>query len=274
MASLLDVIRSNQGQAVGQQAPMEDQTQRAAKLLQAKKGKALPTGDLGSSSLGEQQAVVGTQQKLQELAVPAQAAQLGLEQKEAGIEQARQQQLGGIEQGRRLNTVQTKIQIDNSLNELQRQLGSIDQSREEAQKEQIAFMLRMDNKEYIDQLKLEGDRARLDNQLTFKENLAKDVFANNEALLRSDLNNKSILDATQRDFDKAMNNMKVHQAWEIYRNEVAAANDRAKWENFGNIFGIGINAAANSGGSSSGGGSGSGTSQGATTTQSPSTSGS
>lgn len=241
MPNLLDTIRQNSGQLPEQ--GVTDETQKLQGLLRAKSGKAVGGSAVSASNLGEQQAVAQTGQTLQNQIQPQaqiQAAQQG--QQQAATQQAEQIQRTDIAQQRRFNDVQNRMRTESLLNDMERQNKQLSLEKDRASLEQVASGLRLQDKQYIDNLQREGAKQRLDNQMEFNKTLTDQIMGDNQDLLQKRLNNKSVLDASDRDFNKAMANMDINTAWDIFNNDMAAQKQRAIYGAAGALTTAGIGA--------------------------------
>ena len=253
MATLLDAIRQNSQTLANQPVPDTNETSKAAGLLAAKTGKNVGGGgEYALSNLGEQQQNAQTQQALQNQVAPAAATQqAGLEQQQASQQQQFGEQQQQTAQQRQFNTLQTQLQTTSMLNDMERQKGAIDMAANRAQVDQVATNLRLQNQKYINDLTLEGNKNRLDNQLNFQTELAKSIFGNKTDLIQKQLGDKSILDANKRDFSKAMANLDINASYDIMNREIAGSQQRAVYGAAGSLVTAGIGAAAGMGGSKS-----------------------
>lgn len=253
MANLLDTIRQNSApKPVG----MEDDTTKLQSLLRAKSGKAVEGAPVAASSLGEQQANVNTNAQLGQVAGQAAVQNAGLGAQQAAQNSELASQKVDIGQSNRFNTVQNKLQTDKLLQDFAQSGGQIDLAQDKAKVNQLGFNLRMANQQYVDNLNREGARARLNDDLSFKQEMAKKTFGNNEALFKAQLGNKSILDASNNEFQKAMGSMTADQAYEAFHNSVAAEKERALYTGIASVAGAGIGAAATASNSNGGGSTG------------------
>lgn len=205
-----------------------DQTGRARQLLAAKSGKQISTSQLApQSAVAEAAAVDQTRQQMAALQPAAQlaSAQLG--------QQA--QQVSAAETGARADLAlrQQQMQQQNSLKKQQllseaaREGRKLDFDRDAAKLEQIAHTMRLSDKQYMDKLEMEGQKRRLDNSLAFKEELQRSIFGSNTDLLKTGLGNKSVLEASDRDFAEMMNQMDITAALEFAENEQKDARQAA-----------------------------------------------
>lgn len=228
MANLLNIIRGNNQP---QQQGMADETGKLQQLLRAKSGKALDTssgGGIASSSLGEQSAVSQANNQLQNQIMPQAQLQSQQQQQQArGAEQQLNQQTQQIGQQRRFDDMRTQLQVDSTLKDLERNKGQIDANQEKANLQQVAQTLRLQNQQYMDNLRREGDRARLNDDISFKQELQKSIFKDNEDLLKKQFGNQSILAANDRDFKKRIGDMELSTAYDAFRSDLANARTAA-----------------------------------------------
>lgn len=242
--NLLDTIRTNS--ALTQQG-QTDETAKLGTLLRARSGKSLSAPTISSSNLGEQSAVAQTNSTLQNQVAPTAALQNAQQQQQSSaITQQAGQQMSDIAQSRRFDDAQSKLKTDQLLSDLERNKGQIDVNRDKASLEQAAFQLRLQNQNYVQDLQREGARARLDNDVGFKQAIAdQSLNINNQELLQKQLGNKSILSASDREFKQAMAQMGVDTAYDMFTNEAKAQKERAIYSSIASLAGASMGAGAN-----------------------------
>ncbi len=248
MANLLDTIQAN-GQP--QQQGEEDNTNKLASLLRAKSGRAAEGGAVGQSNLGEQQANVNTNAQLGQVAGQAAVQNVGQQAQQTAQTSDLQNQKVNVAQTNKFNTVQNKLQTNQILQQYEQNKGTLSLAQDKAKADQLGFNLRMQNQQYVDNLTRVGNTARLNSDLGFKQEMAKQTFGDNESLLQTQLGDKSLLDASQQDFEKAMGAMTQDQAYEAFHNAMANEKDRAIYTGIAGVTTAGIGAAAKAGNSSS-----------------------
>lgn len=214
MANLLETIKQNR-QALTQPAGVEDQTQKVQTLLRAKSGKAVGGGDAVTSNLGEQAAVQNTNVMMGQVAGQAQVQQQGDVLAQAQQQQQERLQRQDIDQAKKFDTVQNRLQTQTVLNDLSRNKGALDQDKQQAQLEQAAFLLSMQDKKYTDQLQEIGRRRRLDDEGAFKSEMQDQAFGDSLGLLQSKLGNQDVMSSSDRDFKQAMSSLNVDDALKI-----------------------------------------------------------
>ena len=239
MASILDALNQN---TAAPQAGMTGDTQKLAGLLRAKSGKAGVGPSLAGSLQQEQAAVAETNQGLQQVNQAANIQAAGQAQQSAGMQQQQNQQMQSIDQSRQFNTKQTEMKTNQILQGLEEGRTKLDTAQFKAGLEQVGQGLRLQNKQYVDNLQREGSRARLDNELQFKEQLQRATFDDNQMLLNKNLKGKSILNANDREFNEGLAQMGVQDAYMFFRDAQKDARTQAQYAGAGALATAGIGA--------------------------------
>lgn len=213
--SLLATIQKNSAALAGQQAPMTDATQQAQTLLAAKSGKAGVAGTGTVSNLGEQGSVAATQQQLgqQGQAIDAQTTAGDIAARKQQIDTQNQQ--AQIAQAGRFDTQQNRIQVQQLMQGLAQDKGNLDVQKDGARLEQTAFLLSMQDKQYVNKLQDVGQRQRLDQEANFRIAQQKMAFGSSLDLLKAKLQGQDISSMSQLDFQKTISDMSVQQALQI-----------------------------------------------------------
>lgn len=243
MANLLDTIRQNQD-LLQKPAGVTGETQKLSTLLRSKQGKTGTDPEVAQSNVGEQQAVASTNATMQNQVAPAmqlQAAQVG--QAVRGAEQQKNIQTQEISQARRSEDLQNRIKTDELLRGAEQARGTLDFEKDKSTAEQIAFNLRLQNKDYTDSLQREGSKARLNDQLGFKEALTASAFSDNEALARDANMQQAVLNDNTRSFEKKLAGMDIGKAWANMRAEIRGIKSQAMWSAIGGVTQAGIQGA-------------------------------
>lgn len=250
MANLLDAIRQT-NQQMTQPQGVTDQTASLQGLLRAKSGKAVGGAAPAASNLGEQQAVTQTNQTLKNQIAPQaemQAQQVG--QQQAQIQQQESQQTQQINQAKKFDNIQNNMQVNNILSEFERGQASLNQAKDQAKLEQVGATLRLQNQQYVDNLQREGDRARLDNATSFRQQYAQAAFDNNSQLSSNNRLNNAILNNDRREFQQQVANMDLDFAWSMFDSATEAAKQQAKWSAISGVATAAIGAASAAGNNS------------------------
>lgn len=233
MANLLDALKPQ----------MQDTTSGLATLLRAKSGKAVAGPSTALSTQQEQAALAQTVQAMQPVEAAAETQAMAQEQQAREVEQRAEQQQTEIAQAREANRMQTQLRTDQLLQELEQGRGKMDLARYQSNLEQVGFNLRLDNKEYVDNLQREGARARLNDRVQFEKQLALSTLANNKELLEKELGNRSVLAASDREFSKKLAEMGIQNAWQILNNDIKAAQEIGQAQAVGGLITAGVSAA-------------------------------
>lgn len=219
---------------------LTDQTERAQGLLRAKLGKAgAPGASPRISSMREKQAVsqAGQAAGRQQLEGALKGQQL--EQKQVGIEaREEQQQLNIIEQQDQLKDRFAR-NSESILGDLERGKLDIKSKRGVAKLEQLGFSLRMQSKEYVANLERAGSQKRLENKLSFKEEIARQQFADDTVMAEMGADYRRISQQSRREFDQDLANMDMEYATEMAHQAEIAQTAGAFYKGMGGIVGGG-----------------------------------
>jgi hypothetical protein len=221
---------------------MQDTTSGLATLIRAKSGKAVAGPSTALSTQQEQAALAQTAQAMQPVEAAAETQTMAQEQQAREVEQRAEQQQTEIAQAREANRMQTQLRTDQLLQELEQGIGKMDLDKYQFSLEQIGFNLRLNNKEYVDNLQREGARARLDDKIQFEQQLFRSLLADNKELLEKQLGNKSILEANDREWRIRLEQMGSQVAYDLFRNEMKAEQERQIATGIGSIVTAGVGA--------------------------------
>lgn len=119
---------------------------------------------------------------------------------------------------------QIQQQTTQLLNQATREGKKLDARKQAAAVEQLGFELRMNNDEYIQKLQHNGIRARLDNQVAFKEELQRSIFANEMELFNSSLDFQRLLQSEGRDLMQQLHQLDLDHFRILGRMQVDSAN--------------------------------------------------
>lgn len=245
MASLLEKLQQSLGTAGGQAAP-GDETASVQKLIAAKKGVVgAGPGALGPRGLAapEMAARATTQQQLAQVGQAAQLQATGIGQAaEAQAEEQRQREQALADQQQE-SSLRTRIQTENVLRGLEQGRKELGEKERQQGLEAVAANLRLQDARYVDNLRREGERARLQEDISFTEQLQKSVLEDNMALQKMRIKNQSLLDVGDREFDKAMAKMGYSEAIAAARDNLKADSQRALISGATGLISTGIQAA-------------------------------
>lgn len=261
MASLLDTVNKNAGALsagtpasnpllaqTGLQPTTGEETQGTAQIAAVgQTGKALETtGGLNTrlSSLGEKLASVQALNQAKDVSKEAQLQGISLDQQQDQLQQEFQQQTTQMSEQRIQMQEQFNTQLKGVLFEYKNQLKSLDLAKDKSRMEQVGFMLRLGNQQYIDKLQLEGKKSRLDSAVGFQEALQHSIFSDEMDLFSSSLDFRNYMAADMRDAQKQLSEIDIEFAMQVAMSENKAAGAQMMWSGAGTVFGAGLSYAA------------------------------
>lgn len=220
--TLMDNIRQKleqPQQQPGTAAPVggvQDQTERTQGLLRAKLGKA-GGQDTGPrlSNIQEQQAAKQTRLGAERLATQGAVQSQQLAQQEEATRVQEQESLANLMEQREDVVQRFELQSESIAKDLERNMKQMDDREKQAKMEQLAFTLRFQDQQYVTELQRAGERARLNDNISFKEQLARENFQDMEDLVRSEVGYKKIADMSRREFQEELNRMDMQYAQEM-----------------------------------------------------------
>lgn len=229
MATLLQKLQQNLGQATASTEPAGGETALVQQMLAAKKGIVGTPAQMGPQGLavGDIAARAPAQQQLAQLGQAAQLQGVAIGQAAAGQEEEQRQREQAVEAQRAETSLRGRIQTESILQNLEQGRAELGEKQRQLGLEQVASNLRLQDRKYVDDLRREGERARLKEDLSFDEALKKSIFADNMELLKLKIGNRSILDASDRDFNKALASMDINEAIRIQRSSMESDKQRA-----------------------------------------------
>jgi hypothetical protein len=214
VANLLDIIKKNTSRAAQVPAPTAgpSETAKAAELLRAKSGRdtaGLGPG-VGQTNLAEQAAVQDTNTTLQQQFAPA--AELQNQQTEIAqqeVAQTEANQLAETQQRGQALSQQAQIKMQELLQGIQQDKGSLALQKEDARVDQIMTLARLSNEKYRSTLELEGNRQRLKDENEFRTNLLETVFGEELKILQGKVDFIDLYNENDRNFKQAMSDIKI-----------------------------------------------------------------
>lgn len=247
MAKTLFETLNKKMQAPEQQIGVTDQTAQTQSLLRTKLGKAgSNTSVPAASNIQEQQAVKQAQNQQGQIQ----------QQVKVNIEQENQQNLASAAQNaERMREIDDKaksmannfqLQSDDLLNEFERGRLKLADQKDASKAEQLGFNLRLQDQNYLNKLKSEGDLSRFNSSEDFKMAAAEQEVADNKALLSMGLDAQAFAQMSDAEFTKALSTMDVNQSIEMFKQEQEQAKKMAKWKMLGAVVGAGTAAYGNS----------------------------
>jgi hypothetical protein len=218
--------------------------EQSQQMAQASTGKAA-TGVAGTavSNIAEQVAVDQTAKQQAEVQQQANLA----ERNQQAEEEQQYMQLADQELDYRNKGLQVKQEFNSQLSKLIQDFkekgDALDLEKSKAAAEQIGTLMRLQDDKYVNNLKMEGSKRRLDNMKAFKEAAMESQFSNQLNLLNDDFSFKSMLRADEREFKVKMEQMGYQQAMDMVEAEIQGNKDAMVWRGIGGIAEAGIQAA-------------------------------
>jgi hypothetical protein len=174
-----------------------------------------------------QQETMAAQRQLTQQGQQAAAATGAAEQQlETQVRQQRKR-LNEREVGLREQAAQ---KVDEVLTNYVQKKGEMDLAKDRAQAEQVGFMLRLSSEQYVERLRIEGSKARLNDRINFTEALQRAMFDEERKLLDENLRFKRLIGATERDFKEQVAEIDIESALAIAGARAQGANAAMKAE--------------------------------------------
>jgi predicted glycoside hydrolase/deacetylase ChbG (UPF0249 family) len=217
--------------------------EQSQKMAQASTGKAA-TGTAGASvsNIAEQ---VAEDQTAKQQAEVQQQANLA-ERNQQAEEEQQYLQLADQELDYRNKGLQIKQEFNSQLSKLIQDFkekgDSLDLEKSKAAAEQIGTLTRLQDDKYVNNLKMEGSKRRLNNMKAFKEAAMESQFSNQINLLNDDFTFKSMLRADDREFKVKMEQMGYQQALDMIESEIQGNKDAMLYRGIGSAIETGIQA--------------------------------
>jgi len=233
MATLLEKLKNRQVNTATVQ-PIVGETEAAAKLLQAKTGKAAPIGQpIGIE--GERAARQQIQAQVQPLqqAATLQAVQTGQQTEQIAKEQATQTaQIG--QAGRELESKKEQ-QIKNIEQLAANEADKLKVNKEQAQSEARLFAKRMSSEKYVQDLQKEATLNRLTDKTSFDEYITSQTFGNAISDLFKNQEYEQIFQDNSRSWNERMAALDVESLLDLAKLEASTAAQRQQWEAIGGV---------------------------------------
>lgn len=220
--SLLDKIR--QSMSTQSTTPVvQDRTQQAQQMMQAKLGKAATTESTPRmSNIAEMEVAGKVAEEQRKLAEKGEISAQKVSQAEEKVEQKKLQGTQILNEERLNQVASYQNRADSIMGELERNKKQLDAKQYRAKIEQLGFNLRLQNDQYIDRLEREGVTARLHQESYMNEELLRTVFAEELDLYNNDLDFRSLVNAYDRDAEKALARIDINFAIELAKSSAKA----------------------------------------------------
>jgi hypothetical protein len=127
----------------------------------------------------------------------------------------------------------------------QRQL---DLNKDKAKLEQLGFSMRLSNDKYLQELDRQAKMANLSDAMAFEEEMYRTIFADEEELLRDNLDFRAILAADERTFRDEMAQINIDMALDLAKAENKALSEKQMWDGLSGLAQAGAYAYSTFGG--------------------------
>lgn len=238
MPTLLDIIKQNM-ESAGSAPTATGQTVKANKLAAARSGKAVGTGPVMDTS-AEKMMNMETQQKLgdiQQAGQMASASLAGTQQRQAVEEK---NVLADVEQRRQAIVQGNSIRKKQLIESMGRDKAELRFGDDKSRQEQLAQLMRLEDKKYLDTLELQGAKQRLDNAASFREAMEVASFGDSLETLRQTLGYDSILAASDRQFKDSLAKIDLNAAISMAEQNAAATKQMNTLKSSGELAKAGI----------------------------------
>lgn len=242
MANLSDILRQPEPT---QQAPIGGQAEGIANILKTKlTGQAQPSSSTGPkrSQIGEQQVAQQAQAQSQQMTAQSQVNQQQQRQQAQEQEQAQKIQLQQLEQDMNEKRQSASQQVQEILNSNLQGMKKLKTQEDVANFEQAAFMTRLSSQSYIQNLTNAANKARIDDDASFKERYYEQVMRDDMEDFKDVMDFKTLMNATDRDFAKQVSKMDLETARKIADRATEQANSQALFQGMGGLVSGGLQA--------------------------------
>lgn len=143
---------------------------------------------------------------------------VGIKQQQAGLEQ--QAQIKRQQMKTQSLNIKEKFKQDTDelLQKFSQNRDLLDLDKFSSEQNQLLFNLRMQNTQYIDKLKIEGTKQRLQDANAFKEAMMNAIFEDEIGFLKNDLSFRQLMQSTELAARGAM--ASDQRAWQNYLAEI------------------------------------------------------
>jgi hypothetical protein len=222
------------------QLPFSKQAQGVLSAQTGKEQAPAPFQGPQKSNLGEKAAQDQTRQNLFQV-----EQQRGMASQFQQAEQARQAEQQQMEfeniNEQELDARDELLQRgEEILQEWRNQGTQLDTRKQAAQYEQLGFVTRLADDQYISNLRKEGRKSRLQNKLKFKEALQKSIFDDERELFENDLTFRQALSKDSREFAEMLNSQGLDWKQALAVSEAKAEGNKQMWEGVSGVAQTGI----------------------------------
>ena len=177
-------------------------TQQAEQMKTALTGKEVAPAPIQKSNLAEQTATAGALAATGQQLKQAQGVQQQADTQAAQIQQQRRMTSDEYQQKQSDLVAQTQRQFNIVYNKLSENYKNLDEQQQEQGISQLEFLHNLADKKYTDQIQVEGDKRRLDDQTQMQTAMLYATFDDSIDMIKQDEEFKRAFNADNRTFNE------------------------------------------------------------------------
>jgi hypothetical protein len=242
--SLLDALNNKQ-QSIKAPAPKDD-TAAAQKLLTTKATgqAAAPSAGPAASSMTEKLGLSQAKKQIDQGKLQQQLQTASLQGQEAAQEQRFEAaEARGLDKMKAMAS-DFQRRSNDILASFERGEKKIDDQRHAVDMETMGVQARLGNQEYTHQLDMNAKQMGLDNDLKFKEEMARTIIGDDLEFLKDDLAHRRIMSGNDREFKEEMANMDINMAIKAMEQEMKQQQMQGKYAGISGMMSAGIQGAS------------------------------
>lgn len=241
--ALLQTAKATQNTAQDMFKAQGDVKRAVTGLQQSQTGKAA-TGaefDLSGSTNAEDDGLAELVQQATAQNQQAKVSDTAQLQQQEGTTQQADQQMEAQKNKAVMAKEQFSTQTEELMQKFEQNMDTLGLDRHRSELEQLMFGMRMQNNKYIDQLKMEGDKQRLNDKALFAESLMASALQDEMTLLKGnlefrqlmfadDLLNKGMLARDDREFARRLGELDIETALQVAFADAEARSEGMRFE--------------------------------------------
>ena len=196
--SFMDVIQQNQQSTTG---AGQSFTQQATQMQQALTGKSIAPASIQKSNIAEQTATDQAKTGMKQELTKAQGVQQEADLQTASIAQKDRENDAQYQRKRYALVSDSQHKLDEIYSQITQNYSELDQKRQASALQQIEFYTNLTDQKYMDQIQVEGDKRRLDDNAQMKEALMYATFSDNISLLKQNEDFQAAFNADDRSYN-------------------------------------------------------------------------
>jgi hypothetical protein len=236
--TLFEALNEGQQESQVANAPkLEDNTQAAQSLLSTKlTGKAAaPASGPGISSQAEKLGITQGQEQVkkagltQQLQTSGQAAQAEAQQQKFDIQESE-----GLDRIKEMSA-DFERRSSSILDDFERGQKVVGDQKDALALEIMGHQARLANQDYLFKLDQESQKLGMENEIKYKEEMARTILQDNLDFLKDDLAHRRFIDGSENDFLREMGTMDINTAMAAANQQLKSANSQAQAQGIGGL---------------------------------------